>query len=128
MTDYEIREQRRAEMRGAMSVSPYFSGGADFMKNWHKIISDGARQEEQWVAELQACGVVAAHPNDGWVDREKNTFHLAYPQFNDGVLVGSLVCLGQPFEQDKNRIVRVTSIKENALADWPRYSFQDFTP
>jgi len=127
MTDLQKRQQRREVMRASMKPSPYFSGGADFMKNWHKIINDGAKQEEQWIAELQACGVVSAHPNDGWVNREKNTFHLDYPQFNDGVEVGSLVCLGDHFEQDKNHIVKVTEVIERWSGHMD-YAFEDYTP
>jgi len=122
--DFEKRQQRREEIRGAMKPSPYFSGVAEVMQNWHKIIDDGAKQEEQWVAELQACGVVAAHPNDGWVDRENNTFTLCYPQFNNGVEVGSLVCLGSASHQDEDRIVKVIGIEK--FRD--TYSFEDYTP
>lgn len=59
-----------------------------------QIDRDYRAQESAWVAELRAAGVKAAHPNDGWVNREKNYFQLAYPQFNDGLAVGDLAALG----------------------------------
>jgi hypothetical protein len=63
-------------------------------------------EERQWIADLRARGVKAAHPDDGWVDRAENKVHLCYPDFNDGLAVGDLLALGWP---SRYRIVRVTA-------------------
>lgn len=65
-------------------------------------------EESTWVAGLRAQSVKAAHPDDGWVDRDRNRIHLAYPQFNDGLAVGDLLALGWPWRADEVRVVRVT--------------------
>lgn len=62
--------------------------------------------ERDWVKRLRAAGIKAAHPDDGWVKRDDNKVHLAYPQFNDGLAVGDLLALGW---QDEWRVVRITS-------------------
>lgn len=73
-----------------------------------------AQEERDWIADLRKDGVKAAHPDDGWVDRERNKVHLCYPQFNDGLKVGDLLALGWP--RTHTRIVRVTDTSENRLA------------
>jgi hypothetical protein len=76
-----------------------------------------SRQEEErdWIAGLCAQGIKAAHPDDGWVDREKNRVHLEYPQFGSSrsLQIGDLLALGWP---DRTRIVRVTGFSENPFA------------
>lgn len=62
-------------------------------------------RERQWCDELREAGIRAAHPDDGWVDRDANTVHFAYPQFAGRVEPGDLIALGQP---DDYRVVRVT--------------------
>ena len=69
------------------------------------------RNQDSWIAALRAAGVRAAHPDDGWVDREENTVYFCYPQFDDGVAVGDLIALGWPqwgSEKPQHRVVRVT--------------------
>ncbi len=65
-----------------------------------------ATSRKTWVAALREQGVKAAHPDDGWVDRDRNEVHLAYPDFNDGLGVGDLLALGWP--SGETRIVRIT--------------------
>lgn len=86
---------------------------------------DHDRQAEQvaWIAALRGAGVKAAHPDDGWVNRERNTVHLAYPQFNDGLSVGDLLALGWPGDEvdrergvRRTRLVRVTGSSPNRFA------------
>lgn len=69
-----------------------------------------ADERTAWIAELRAKGVKAAHPDDGWVDREASVLTLVYPQFNDGVSPGDLVALGWPpgSFKCKTRLVRLT--------------------
>lgn len=66
---------------------------------------DDVAREQEWIAELMEAGVRAAHPDDGWVDREANTVALVYPQFDLGVQAGDIIALGRP---DRHRIVHVT--------------------
>jgi len=65
-----------------------------------------------WIAELRAQGVSAAHPDDGWVNRNDNILYPVYPDFNDGIEVGSTVALG---DHRKHRLVRVTATERNFL-------------
>lgn len=85
------------------------SGRADLVTLFHDICDRATKDERLWVNELRACGVVAAHPDDGWVNRELNTVQLAYPQFNDGIAEGSLIALGwEPYHgKRRHRVVRV---------------------
>lgn len=75
-------------------------------------IATGMEQEQaQWIADLRAQGVKAAHPDDGWVNREQNQLHFCYPQFNDGAAIGDVVALGWPKWSDnisRTRLVRIT--------------------
>jgi hypothetical protein len=78
--------------------------------------------ELAWIEDLRGQGIKAAHPDDGWVDRQRNTIHLAYPQFNDGLAVGELLALGWP--GDAMRVVRIVGSSENRFAvdyDGPWY-------
>jgi hypothetical protein len=68
-----------------------------------------AAEQREWVARLRSEGVKAAHPDDGWVDRDANKVHLAYPDFNDGLTIGDLLALGSC---EAARIVRVTGTSE----------------
>jgi hypothetical protein len=72
-----------------------------------------ASEKAQWIADLRSQGVKAAHPDDGWVDRDENKVHLCYPDFNDGLVVGDLLALGWP---DCYRIVRVVGSSDLRLA------------
>ena len=64
---------------------------------------------------LREQGVKAAHPDDGWVNREKNTVRLEYPLFNDKPQVGDLIGLGQPWKT--YRLVRVTELEYLGTTD-----------
>lgn len=68
----------------------------------------------EWIDKLRALGVKAAHPNDGWVDRDLNRVHLTYPHFAGRLEVGDLLALGSPTYG--TRIVRVTGFEENRFA------------
>lgn len=92
------------------------SGKHEFVELWHNICDKQEEDEAKWIKRLRANGFKAAHPNDGWVDRENNTLHFAYPQFNDGADVGDMVMLGWPSDSpDKSRAVRLTGIKGGFL-------------
>lgn len=93
------------DQMAALGRSNGSAAGDEFQRNWVRICMEAANEERDWIARLRAEGVKAAHPDDGWVDREANSVHFAYPQFDDGVEVGGLIALGWP---DRHRLVRVT--------------------
>jgi len=73
------------------------------------------QEQDVWIAGLRAAGVKAAHPADGWVNREHNFVQLVYPQFNDGAVAGDLVALGSPqwgIEECCHRIVRLKEFRQ----------------
>ena len=98
-----------------MSLKPYYeskivpglAGREDLVHRFEDITLKQEIETAQWVKFLQSLGVKAAHPDDGWVNREENYVQLVYPQFNDSPKVGDIICLGQSFN-NKNRLVRVT--------------------
>lgn len=110
MTDYN-------QMRNAVS------GKASGVALWLSICNEAEQKEKSWIEDLRARGFKAAHPNDGWVDRENNTLHFAYPQFNDGAGVGDLVMLGWPSDGiEKLRPVRLTGTTGTMVE---RFAFED---
>lgn len=88
------------------------TGHPKFVSLYKGIAISMEQEQEVWIASLRAAGVKAAHPDDGWVNREKNTVSLVYPQFDDGATHGDLIALGRPQWGDKkprHRIVRLHS-------------------
>lgn len=83
-------------------------------------------EQRQWVADQRALGCKAAHPDDGWVDREANTVGLCYPQFNDGLGVGDVLALG--WAGCDVRYVRITGRVPNRLAILPSEGRWTFEP
>jgi len=85
-----------------------------------------ASGERQWVAALRAAGVKAAHPDDGWVDREHSEVQFVYPQFNDGVTEGDVIALGW---HDGHRLVRITQVRRSwsltGNGEVVRYRFEE---
>lgn len=64
---------------------------------WESITADHESAERSWTEILRAAGVKLAHPDDGWVKRDRNTFNLSwYPRFNDNPQVGDLIAFGTP--------------------------------
>lgn len=97
------------------------SGQADAVGRALAIDRDMQAQRRQWIADLRERGIKAAHPDDGWVDRDEDKIHLCYPDFNDGLAVGGLLALGWPWQD--TRIVRITGVSANRFAvpyvrDW----------
>lgn len=107
------------------------SGDPAFVAAWRKSVSDGETSEREWVSRLRADGYRAAHPNDGWVDRENNSVQLVYPQFKDKVEVGCLVMLGWCSDKASHRPVVVTHIEPLRMftgRQTYRYYFADKEP
>jgi hypothetical protein len=78
-------------------------------------------KEQAWADDLIRRGVKAAHPDDGWVNREENTVTFAYPRFDHSPAAGDVIALGDP---DKFRLVRVTDTRYwGVLCAMVTYSF-----
>lgn len=90
-------------------------------------------EERDWIRDLRARGVKAAHPDDGWVKRDENTVHLEYPQFGSvrTLEIGDLIALGSPdrsfLRPRPTRLVRVIDfstggfLSKGIVSDWDRY-------
>lgn len=91
-------------------LSGFHAADPEHMSLITGIATSMEREQAAWIAQLREQGVKAAHPDDGWVDREQNSVTLCYPQFNDGAKAGDLVALGWPTwaGKDRYRIVRLT--------------------
>jgi hypothetical protein len=81
-------------------------GQEDLVHNFEEITIKQNIETQQWINFLISLGVKAAHPDDGWVNREKNSIKFAYPHFNNNPKVGDVICLGWA-NHNKNRLVRV---------------------
>jgi len=88
------------------------------------IVDRMEMEEHAWIAQLRKDGYKAAHPNDGWVDREKQEVNLCYPQFNDGVEVGDKIMLGWPYHPEQGVPVRITEIRKGVYGGGPYYSYE----
>jgi hypothetical protein len=89
-----------------------YSSDKRLTKLWDDIGKSQKVAEKQWIEQLRSIGVKAAHPNDGWVDRENNEVQLVYPQFNDGLAKGDSLALGWP---DEYRLVRVINTRQAGI-------------
>jgi hypothetical protein len=108
---------------------------------WDEIGTRMEREQKQWERILRGYGVVAAHPDDGWVkrDRDPQQVHFAYPAFLDRApQVGDLIALGSAhhhgkFDRDpkgkrgfwRYRIGRVVAVEQGATKVLTYYSFED---
>lgn len=71
--------------------------GVEFLRGFSEICKEHKQQSEALCKQLQADGVKALHPDDGWVKRiDENTiqFRLAYPSFEMFFGVGDKVAFG----------------------------------
>jgi len=106
--------------QGEIVSSNGSKAGDDFVAEYAKICAEQKEQERQWVKSLRVQGIKAAHPDDGWVEREENTVHFAYPQFDDGVSIGDLIALGWEY---KFRVVKVIDVIQGKFTGLVRYRF-----
>jgi len=94
----------------AQDLMSRVSGQHKAVATFANIACNMEREQNSWITALRAAGVKAAHPDDGWVNREHNTVFFCYPQFDDGVEIGDLIALGWPqwgSKKPRHRIVRV---------------------
>ena len=107
------------------------SGRADFVDRSASIAANMLAERDAWIARLRAEGYRAAHPNDGWVNRQRSRITFCYPQFNDGAGVGDLVMLGWPNDARSLRPIRLTGRVKAPLLDITgveTFTFEDATP
>lgn len=100
-----------------------------FRATWNQICDDMAREKRDWIARLRAQGYKAAHPNDGWVDRERNIITFCYPHFDDGAKSGDLMMLGWASENPLTRWWRpirlIDDVSRSGLIGAKRFTFED---
>jgi hypothetical protein len=104
-----------------------FSTTHPFGQHLAAICEQRRYDEKAWVADLKEHGVMAAHPDDGWVDRAENSVRFAYPYFDYGPRPDDFIALGWP---DKWRLVRVTGVYQPRFRVFAatlgnRYLFED---
>lgn len=75
---------------------------------WESSADRQRAQQAQASADLMAQDVKLEHPDDGWVDRDKNCISPCYPQFDFKPKDGDLIALGWPWSG--YRLVRVTGV------------------
>lgn len=88
------------------------SNNKDLISSWDNIQTKHQSEETGWIAELRSKGIKAAHPDDGWVNRDNNSIQFVYPQFNDKPKAGDRIVLGWPWEY---REVCIISIKQEGI-------------
>lgn len=113
------------DKKTGISVSANDSSGAEFLRRFREISDRYDKLSSDWIENLIASGVKAAHPNDGWVERRddggKVTF--SYPYFNHGPKVGDKIALGY---HEEFHIVTVTQITKNMFSeDIVSYHFKE---
>lgn len=92
-----------------------------FVAEGRKMVDETARTTRN----LREAGIKAATPDDGWVDRDKNSVMFpSYVQFDDRPEVGDQIALGWPW--GGYRLVTVTKIeKRQFINEYCRYFFRD---
>lgn len=103
--------------------------GEQFAKLFNEAVSKSRLESIEWLAKLKNDGIVAAHPEDGWVDRNKNQIIFVHAYFMNAVIdVGDRVVIGNP---KKYRIVRIIEVVDagpiwNALNPGTKfYNFEE---
>ena len=95
-----------------------------FCKTFADVVVEDKHKTREWVDMLRKKDVKAAHPDDGWVDRNINEFHLQYPYFgrNRKIYVNDIIALGDYREY---RLVRILAIREVYIGGFKLYKFTD---
>jgi len=103
----ERNKQRNDELRGCVSVSPYFAGGDRLMASWNAICDRAEKRVEVLARQLRGMNVRAVHPNDGWVKRNDGIPYevfFCYPDFIDAIKVGDKIALKRTYEKRLNNV------------------------
>lgn len=108
-------------MEYELSCGGKVSGRPDIVADIIGIDNRMQEQKRRWIETLRSDGIVAAHPDDGWVDRDKNELHPCYPQFDDGIKIGAIIALGWP---EKFRLVRIIGYRKGIASNHPYWKFE----
>lgn len=94
-------------------------GNEHHVHSYNQICAEYDEAGKEWVAELRDQGYVAAHPNDGWVDRDEKRFSLVYPHFQDKEVLqtGDPVMLGWHSDPKSQRPVIVIGRTQSMFSD-----------
>ncbi len=92
------------------------SGNDDFIIGYNQICKQYELDKDKWIQELREQGFKASHPNDGWVDRDRNIVTFAYPHFDDGARVGDKVMLGWYSKEESNKAIILTNEYNNMFS------------
>lgn len=112
------------------TITPHTAAGNDLALRFLEIganLAQRRRTEADTLARLY--GVAAVHPDDGWVDRERNKLQLVYPTFQrEEVRAGDAIALDARSDTSIRgyRIVRVIRVERHDLLDEViAYHFRD---
>ena len=109
----------------------YYSSDGSFSVNEESlyllpIFEENGRKrreiENKRISYFRSINIKAAHPDDGWVDRENNTVILEYPIFQNEISVGDKIVLYENLSY-KYRIVEVTEVLSD-IYDFRKYVFK----
>ena len=99
---------------GASLTSNGSPEGNACVETFARVAREMAVEKQAALAELRAKGIVAVGADDGWVDREKNTWTPpSYATIFEPIKVGDHIALGWP--SSGFRIVRVTGEMRSPL-------------
>ncbi len=122
MNSQSVEERR---VNDNSKIRACVSGKSDFVNRWLDICDKSHNRETKWIALLRYWGFKAAHPNDGWIDREDKNIFFSYPQFFDNLQVGDMVMLGWASDEPKKwRPVRVIK-KMDWFMSSHKWAFKD---
>lgn len=95
--------------------------------SYNQICKDYESEKQRWITDLKEQGFKAAHPNDGWVDRETLKVEFSYPHFDNSPQVGDKIMLGWHSEKN-NRAVVVIEVEDyqGVISKRRFYHFKDF--
>lgn len=93
-----------------------------FYTTFANVVSEDKRKTREWIDCLRSKGIRAAHPDDGWVNRDTNEVILTYPYFGKILEIGDSIALGDYREY---RIVHVTNIREGYVGNLKYYKFAE---
>lgn len=78
--------------------------GDSFVGLFASISIENEKKDAEWIQFLIDTGVKAAHPNNGWVDREKKIIRLVDPYFKCMLFPGDIIAIG---DRDDYKLVKI---------------------
>lgn len=86
------------------------------------IVANDKKENKEWINKLMYLGIKAAHPDDGWVDRNKNEILFCYPYFKRNIMLDDKIVLGS---WEKYRVVQIDYIKYGNFRKCNKYGFHE---